>query len=160
MKAVQRWLSGVTVLIMLAGGMLAASAQEATPGPQPPAPNAGSPLPGQYAFYPVEVAQPGGDLPGDPQVQLVQITDQLEEPVNVAAPMDGTGRIFVVERGGKIKIVQAGGTVLPEPFLDWTGWTMSAFLEQGLLGLAFHPNFAQNGVFYINYTDVLRSGDV
>ena len=78
----------------------------------PPAPNAGSPLPGQYAFYPAEVAQPGGDLPGDPQVQLVQVTDQLEEPVNVAAPMDGTGRIFVVERGGKIKIVQPDGTVL------------------------------------------------
>lgn len=74
--------------------------------------------------------------------------------------MDGTGRIFVVERGGKIKIVQPDGTVLPQPFLDWTGWTMSAFLEQGLLGLTFHPNFAQNGVFYINYTDVLRSGDV
>src|SRR5688572_21936608 len=106
MRALQRWLSGATVLIMLGGGLLAASAQEATPGPLPPAPNAGSPLPGQYAFYPAEVAQPGGDLAGDPQVQLIQVTDQLEEPVNVAAPMDGTGRIFVVERGGTIKIVQ------------------------------------------------------
>jgi len=159
-RSLQKWISGLTVLIMLGGGMLGTAAQDATPGPLPPAPNAGSPLPGQYAFYPAEVAQPGGDLPGDPAVQLVQISDQLEEPVNVAAPMDGTGRIFVVERGGKIKIVQPDGTVLPQPFLDWTGWTMSAFLEQGLLGLTFHPNFAQNGVFYINYTDVLRSGDV
>jgi glucose/arabinose dehydrogenase len=160
MKALQKWLSGATVLVMLGGSLFAASAQDATPEAAPPAPNAGSPLPGQYAFYPAEVAQPGGDLPGDPQVQLVLVTDQLEEPVNVAAPMDESGRIFVVERGGKIKIVQPDGTVLPEPFLDWTRWTMSAFLEQGLLGLAFHPNFAQNGVFYINYTDVLRSGDV
>ena len=160
MKALQRWMSGATILVMLGGSLLAASAQDATPTAAPPAPNAGSPLPGQYAFYPSEVAQPGGDLPGDPMVQLIQVTDQLEEPVNVAAPMDGTGRIFVVERGGKIKIVQPDGTVLPEPFLDWTRWTMSAFLEQGLLGLTFHPNYAQNGIFYINYTDVLRSGDV
>ena len=88
MKALQRWMSGATILVMLGGSLLAASAQDATPIAGPPAPNAGSPLPGQYAFYPSEVAQPGGDLPGDPQVQLIQVTDQLEEPVNVAAPMD------------------------------------------------------------------------
>ncbi|MCA9880011.1 MAG: hypothetical protein KC442_19585, partial [Thermomicrobiales bacterium] len=101
----------MTVIVMTGGGLLSVAAQEATPGPMPPAPNAGEPLPGQYAFYPADVAQPGGDLPGDPAVQLVRVTDQLEEPVNVAAPMDGTGRIFVVERGGKIKIVQPDGTV-------------------------------------------------
>jgi glucose/arabinose dehydrogenase len=85
---------------------------------------------------------------------------EFAEPVNVASPKDGTGRIFVVERGGTIRVVNADGTVQPEPFLDWTGNTMSAFLEQGLLGMAFHPNYAQNGIFYINYTDLLRSGDV
>ena len=153
--------SGVVVAMMLAGGLTAALAQDATPeAGVGDAPNAGAPLPGQYSFYPAEVAQPGGDLPGDPQIQLVEVTAELEEPVNVAAPRDGSGRIFVVERGGKIKIVHPDGTVEPEPFLDWTGQTMSAFLEQGMLGLAFHPHFASNGVFYINYTDVLRSGDV
>ena len=101
-----------------------------------------------------------GDLPGDPQIQLVEVTADLAEPVNVAAPNDGSGRIFVVERGGTIRIVNADGTVLPEPFLDWTSQTMSAFLEQGMLGMAFHPNYAENGIFYINYTDLLRSGDV
>jgi hypothetical protein len=63
--------------------------------------------------------------------------------VNVAAPHDGSGRIFVVERGGTIRIIDKDGNLLPDPFLDWTGQAMSAFLEQGMLGLAFHPNFAQ-----------------
>ncbi|HLL49150.1 MAG TPA: PQQ-dependent sugar dehydrogenase, partial [Thermomicrobiales bacterium] len=62
--------------------------------------------------------------------------------------------------GGMIRIVNPDGSILPEPFLDWSGQTMAAFLEQGMLGMAFHPNFTQNGIFYINYTDLLRSGDV
>jgi glucose/arabinose dehydrogenase len=148
------------VIVLVVTGLAAAAAQEATPTTGGAAPNAGAPLPGQFTFYPADVAQPGGDLPGDPQIQLVQVTAELEEPVNVAAPHDGTGRIFVVERGGRIKIVHPDGTIEPEPFLDWTGQTMSAFLEQGLLGMAFHPNYVENGIFYINYTDVLRSGDV
>lgn len=161
MHFLRKTLSIATVVIMMAGGLANVVAQDATPeSGSAVAPNAGAPGPGQYQFYPADVAQPGGDLPGEPQVQLVRVSDALDEPVNVAAPMDGTGRVFVVERGGKIKIVKPDGAVMPEPFLDWTGWTMSAFLEQGLLGLAFHPNYAQNGVFYINYTDVLRSGDV
>lgn len=65
-RRLQTWLSGATVIVMLGGGLLAASAQDATPEPLPPAPNTGSPLPGQYSFYPAEVAQPGGDLAGDP----------------------------------------------------------------------------------------------
>jgi glucose/arabinose dehydrogenase len=162
MKLARTFVSWAAVAMLMAGGLANAFAQEATPEPDSAAtaPNAGAPKPGQYTFYPSDVVQPGGDLPGDPRIQLVEVTADLEEPVNVAAPHDGSGRIFVVERGGKIKIVNADGSVLPEPFLDWTGQTMAAFLEQGMLGMAFHPNFAQNGIFYINYTDLLRSGDV
>jgi glucose/arabinose dehydrogenase len=162
MRSPRRFASLFAVVMMLAAGFARAAAQEATPtaGTPTDAPNAGAPLPGQYAFYPSEVAQPGGDLPGDPQIQLIEVTADLAEPVNVAAPHDGSGRVFVVERGGTIRIVDADGNVLPEPFLDWSSQTMAAFLEQGLLGLAFHPNFAENGIFYINYTDLLRSGDV
>jgi glucose/arabinose dehydrogenase len=162
MRSPRRFASLFAVVMMLAAGFASAAAQDATPtaGTPSDAPNAGAPLPGQYAFYPSEVAQPGGDLPGDPQIQLVEVTADLEEPVNVAAPHDGSGRIFVLERGGRIRIVNSDGSVLPEPFLDWSGQTMAAFLEQGMLGMAFHPNFAENGIFYINYTDLLRSGDV
>ena len=152
----------LAVMMLVVAGLAGAAAQDATPaaGTEPMAPNAGAPLPGQYTFYPSQVAQPGGDLPRDPQIQLVQVTADLAEPVNVAAPRDGSGRIFVLERGGTIRIVNPDGSILPEPFLDWTGQTMAAFLEQGMLGMAFHPNFAENGIFYINYTDLLRSGDV
>jgi hypothetical protein len=162
MHSTRRLVSLIAFPTMLSAGFASAAAQDATPTADSPggAPNAGAPLPGQYAFYPAEVAQPGGDLPGDPQIQLIRVGGEFAEPVNVASPKDGTGRIFVVERGGTIRVVNADGTVQPEPFLDWTGNTMSAFLEQGLLGMAFHPNYAQNGIFYINYTDLLRSGDV
>lgn len=115
--------------------------------------------PSQYAFYPAEVAQPGGDLPGDPQVELIEVAEGLAEPINVVSPNDGTGRIFVLERGGGIRIIE-DGELLEEPFLDLTGDVLSAFLEQGLLGMAFHPNYSENGLFYVNYTDLLRSGDV
>ena len=156
-------LPGAIVSLLVGGSLLGAAAQEATPTANPAAanaPNAGAPKPGQYTFYPSEVAQPGGDLPGDPQIQLVRVGGEFAEPVNVVAPNDGSGRLFVLERGGTIQIVDANGEKLPEPFLDWTGQTMAAFLEQGMLGMAFHPNFAENGIFYINYTDLLRSGDV
>lgn len=60
-------------------------------------------------------------------------------------------RLFVVEQGGKIKIIQADGTVNSTPFLNISS-QVSNGNEQGLLGLAFHPNYATNGYFYINYT--------
>jgi glucose/arabinose dehydrogenase len=70
--------------------------------------------------------------------------------------MDGSGRLFVVERAGRILIVR-GGTVQPRPFLDIQDHVGSRFDEQGLLSVAFHPRFSENGYFYVNYTD--RNGD-
>ena len=165
--------SVLAALLIVAGGLYSVSAQDATPAAEG-TPAAGGPqgagqmrerLPGQYAFYPSQVAQPGGDLPGDPQVQLIKVADGLEDPVNVAAPNDGSGRLFVVERAGRIRIVDRDGNLLEEPFLDLTNSqganaVMYAFLEQGLLGLAFHPDFATNGLFYTNSTNLLRSGDL
>lgn len=68
----------------------------------------------------------------------------------------GDARLFVVERGGRIRIVQ-NGTVLSTPFLNVSSLITSGGSEQGLLGLAFHPSYQQNGLFYINYTNT--SGD-
>jgi glucose/arabinose dehydrogenase/mono/diheme cytochrome c family protein len=115
--------------------------------------------PSQYAFYPSDVQQPDGDLPGDPRVELVKVADGLHEPINVTAAPDGSGRLFVLERGGAIRVVD-DGELIEEPFLDLTGNVLSAFLEQGLLGMAFHPDYPENGRFFVNYTDLLRSGDV
>jgi len=64
----------------------------------------------------------------------------------------GDSRLFVVEKGGKIKILNTDKTTNATAFLDLTGQVATGN-EQGLLGLAFHPNYASNGVFFINYTN-------
>ena len=63
----------------------------------------------------------------------------------------GDGRLFVVERSGRIKVI-SGGQVLPTPFLDVSALVTTATAEQGLLGLAFDPAYAANGRFYIMWT--------
>jgi len=68
----------------------------------------------------------------------------------------GDSRLFLVEQTGRIKILNANGTLETTPFLNLST-LVSNGNEQGLLGLAFHPNYATNGYFYVNYTDV--SGD-
>lgn len=65
----------------------------------------------------------------------------------------GDSRLFVVEQDGLIKILNSNGTTNATPFLNVTSLTNGSG-EQGLLGLAFHPNYASNGFFYINYTRV------
>lgn len=84
-------------------------------------------------------------------IALQQIVDGLSSPVGVATARDGTGRLFVIEQGGRIRIVK-GGRVRERAYLDISS-KVSKGTEQGLLGLAFHPRFKDNRRFYINYTD-------
>jgi glucose/arabinose dehydrogenase/plastocyanin len=102
----------------------------------------------------------GGDLPGDPQIQFIQVARGLQMPVNVAFPPDGSGRMFVVEVGGTIRVVNPDGTILPEPFLDLTSTVAVRPGQQGLLGLAFHPNFAENGRFFVDYNNLYANGQI
>ena len=85
--------------------------------------------------------------PPSPPLALQQVASGLDRPVLVAAPA-GDLRLFVVEQTGDIEII-SGGAVRPAPFLD-LGVTSGG--ERGLLGLAFHPQYASNGKFYVNYT--------
>jgi glucose/arabinose dehydrogenase len=64
----------------------------------------------------------------------------------------GDDRLFVVEQGGSIKILNADGTTNTTPFLNISG-DVSGGSEQGLLGLAFHPDYTTNGYFFVHYTD-------
>ena len=82
------------------------------------------------------------------------IVSGLERPDDLQA--DGSSRLFVIEKVGRIRIIQ-DGQLLPQPFLDITDRVGSQGNEQGLLGLAFHPQYSQNGRFFVNYTN--KNGD-
>ncbi|MDF3040988.1 MAG: yliI 3 [Thermomicrobiales bacterium] len=158
MLRARRLLIGLVVLAVAGGQILVASptvdAQDATPTGLPPTLN-----PVQSGGPGGGAVQPGGTLPGDPAIQLVKVADGLADPINVAAADDGSGRLFVIERVGRIRIIDADGSLLPEPFLDLTELVQTDYLEQGILGLAFHPDFETNGRFYINFTDFHTNGD-
>src|SRR5882762_10550252 len=111
-----------------------------------------------------EVARPGGKVPGAPRLALVKVAEGFNDPTNVASANDGSGRIFVVERVGRVKIVDKDGKILPQPFLDLTKINplgtdvQTGFVEQGLYSIAFHPNFRQNGYFYVHYASLPFNG--
>ena len=81
------------------------------------------------------------------------VASGFERPVQVTHAGDGSGRLFVVEQPGKIRIIDQYGVVLATPFLDLSG-AVACCGEQGLVGLAFHPNYEQNGYFFVNYTRI------
>jgi glucose/arabinose dehydrogenase len=84
-------------------------------------------------------------------IKLTPVASGLSSPVLITSARDGTGRMFIVEQGGKI-LVLSNGSVLSTPLLDISG-SVSKGPEQGLLGLAFHPNFKSNHKFYVNFTN-------
>jgi hypothetical protein len=74
----------------------------------------------------------------------------LDQPLFVVSPPADLVRLFVLGKNGRIDILDlATQQILPTPFLDLTG-QIETMGEQGLLGLAFHPDFAENGFFYVN----------
>ncbi len=95
----------------------------------------------------------GNQAPLDPVFSTID--SGFSNAVAVRHAGDGSGRLFVVEQGGRIKIIENGNT-LATPFLNIDPLTNGGG-EQGLLGLAFHPSYATNGFFYIYYTNL--SGD-
>ncbi|MBI5428783.1 MAG: PQQ-dependent sugar dehydrogenase, partial [Nitrospinae bacterium] len=88
-------------------------------------------------------------------LQVERVAGGLDNPAAIAHAGDGSNLLFIVLQKGKIAVLD-GDRVLPEPFLDISS-LVSCCGERGLLGVAFHPRYAENGRFYVNYTD--RSGD-
>ena len=95
--------------------------------------------------------------PPDGEAGLETIASGLDFPVGLTTPL-GDARLFVLERGGTVRIIQ-NGTVLPEPFLDLSG-RVSEQGEQGLLGLAFFPDYATSGRFAVHYSDLEGSSRI
>ncbi len=82
-------------------------------------------------------------------------------PVALASPDDGTGRLFVADLVGVIRVIDTDGRLLDPPFLDLSERIVRlrpGYDERGLLGLAFHPQFAENGRFFVYYSAPLRAG--
>jgi glucose/arabinose dehydrogenase len=88
-------------------------------------------------------------------LEMVPVADNLEEPVFVTTAPGDPGRLYVVEQAGRIRVLDADGVMADTPFLDLSADVVSGG-ERGLLGLAFHPDYADNGRLFVNYT---RGGD-
>lgn len=101
------------------------------PATETPAGTTAFPDPNAYAWEPLPVAD-------------------LQRPVDLQP--DGSGRLFVIEKPGRVRILE-NGQLVETPFLDITDRVGSSGNEQGLLGLAFHPQYQENGRFFVNYTD-------
>lgn len=103
-------------------------------------------------------AQPGPGnpppLPGPSALAVQQVASGLSSPVYLTAP-PADDRMFVVEQAGVIRIIE-NGQLLPNPFLDIRSSVQSGG-EQGLLSMTFDPDYANNGLFYVYYTD--NNGD-
>lgn len=97
---------------------------------------------------PTSPGPPAGTVP----VGLEEVAAGLSFPVYLTAPPGDLARLFIVEKGGAIRIVK-DGALLPTPFLD-LGGRVSTGGEQGLFALAFDPAYAANGRFIVHYTDV------
>lgn len=85
-----------------------------------------------------------------PDIRLALYAEGLDEPVSITHANDGSGRLFVVEQAGLVKIILQA-QVQPRPFIDMRSKVVAGG-EKGLLGLAFHPRFKQNRRFFLNYT--------
>ena len=127
-----------------------------------PAASTGTAAGGTAASEPPQAAGPAGVsfAPGKLQFRLEKIYTGLNQPTFVTNAGDGSGRMFVLERAGRIKVFAAPGG---EPssdgqlFLDIEDKVDDSGPEQGLLGLAFAPDYKTSGFFYVDYTD--NAGD-
>ncbi|MBI5915430.1 MAG: PQQ-dependent sugar dehydrogenase [Bacteroidetes bacterium] len=87
-----------------------------------------------------------------PDLNLLPLTS-VSSPVDIANANDGSGRLFLVQKDGQIRIFDLNTfTLLPGNFLDISALSQNND-ERGLLGLAFHPNYVSNGYFYVNYVN-------
>jgi len=142
----------VALVVLLAGCTSVTPSPSAAPtSTVAPTPGATLPPSPPPSPSPTPVPTPAPLISGPDAVALELVTGGLTAPVGVVSAEDGTGRLFVVERAGRVMIVEADGSLRLEPFLDIRA-QVKAFNEQGLLGLVFHPQFETNRRLFIHYT--------
>jgi len=140
------------VLVATAGVLLAACSS-----PTPPPEASSTPL--ATASPPVgpsptsKASRGGASDPSDIHLELV--AEGLDSPIGITNAGDGSGRLFVNEQAGIIRVINRDGSLRQQPFVDLRD-RIQAGGERGLLGLAFHPDFKDNGRLFVHYS---RAGD-
>lgn len=159
MKLIRVWFVMLVVLSGTAGCYLWGGGDSSGPVVATPAENI-SPTATLATAASTETASPEiqpTTVPSDQiAVELREIVGGLERPTDLTHAGDGSGWLFVAEKSGRIRIVR-DGQLVDAPFLDIRDRVGSGGSEQGLLGIAFHPDYENNGFVYIDYTD--DSGD-
>ena len=154
--------SATAAAAILAVALLAAACEAASPSP---AASAGASVAGPSGA-PRETVSPGPSAPesgstnpplatGPEALHLERVVDGLEAPVGIANAGDGSGRLYVLEQAGRVRVIEANGDLRDEPFVDLRGRIVSGG-ERGLLGIAFHPDYARNRRVFVHYS---RAGD-
>ena len=151
----------VSFLLLIFLSACASSNSPSTRSPLPNIPTPASPTraantssaPGPTAIPSAVHSANASSFPDPSSYRWVPLISGMAKPTDIQFPDDGSGRMFVIEQGGRIRIIE-NGQMLDPPFLDITDRVGSQGDEQGLLGLAFHPDFKHNPYFYVNYTDL------
>jgi glucose/arabinose dehydrogenase len=135
--------------LLVVGGVLAIglAVDPGAPAPAVRVVSASEPGPGPGSL------QPPSELPV-PELQAVLVAEGLDRPTSAVG--DHLGRLFITEKSGVIRVV-VDGVVLTQPLLDLDDLVPDQRTEQGLLSMALHPDFTDNALFYVNFTD--RQGD-
>ena len=149
--------------VLLAGCVSQPSGPPATPSTQTPASsisdftNQNSPEAATFTAYPAHTKLHTPDLP----VGLRFVAGGFTAPIDIADPHDGSGRLFLADQTGYVKIFYPNSTIIDQPFFDVRDRMVKldpTYDERGLLSIAFHPQFASNGRVFAYYSAPLRSG--
>jgi len=90
----------------------------------------------------------GAQIPDDVTLDPLPGVASLSGALGLKHAGDGSGRLFIVRQGGEVRIIDVDGDLLPTPFID-AGSLLTSGGERGLLGLAFHPEYKENGEFFL-----------
>ena len=145
---------GALALAAVIGAACTASSPSPSPSSSPPASVSPSTptTPGASA----SARETPAPKPGDPDaIHLEQVAAGLSQPIGITTAGDGSGRLFVNEQGGRIMVIGHDGSVRDQPFVDLSNRVVAGG-ERGLLGVAFHPDFARNRRVFVHYS---RAGD-
>ena len=138
--------AALTTLLVACGGGGGGGGPVIVPTPTP-----ASPTPSAAPPTPVATASPAPTVTGLPPLRLAAVASGLDQPLFLTTAPGDASRLFVVEQTGRIRVVR-DGTLLDAPFVDLSD-RISCCGERGLLGLAFHPDYARSGRFFVDYTN-------